>query len=392
MGKNPDVAAAGIEPWRHLMSQRGAPLHLKNISCVNGNSSKVVKRIRRKVIFPVKESTGNWTNSSLSLFCGRPAARPFLLPSAIVSFPTSDCTWREKHKFSSFFLFPSQFFHFEKKRIKNFFLPMTQHFLLAQRVVTARETDKKNGKVDYRPPAAYTISLPIKIWLRKRNKPVAMSLSWWEHFLLIPPRGSSPKYNCSNGIRNCCRDNEPTHFHRHRWNVVGDQRAECQFTNFCVILQIFAYRRTLLSARMILLVALFPANHIWIITGTDLRRQSSQRPSRQCELVNREILFLFGFSIGPLMWHKPDWPLGWDLVLFFSSWATGSFASHDRPFCCSKTARRRDLKKFLKNFDICDEIPKRRDTWTMRPSVSSFRGKKQFEIIRFLLLGEKKRE
>ena len=119
-----------------------------------------------------------------------------------------------------------------------------------------------------------------------------MSLSWWEHFLLIPPRGSSPKYNCSNGIRNCCRDNEPTHFHRHRWNVVGDQRAECQFTNFCVILQIFAYRRTLLSARMILLVALFPANHIWIITGTDLRRQSSQRPSRQCELVDREILFL----------------------------------------------------------------------------------------------------
>ena len=183
-------------------------------------------------------------------------------------------------------------FSFWRKRIKNLFLPMTQHFLLAQRVVTARETDKKNGKVDYRPPAAYTISLPIKIWLRKRNKPVAMSLSWWEHFLLIPPRGSSPKYNCSNGIRNCCRDNEPTHFHRHRWNVVGDQRAECQFTNFCVILQIFAYRRTLLSARMILLVALFPANHIWIITGTDLRRQSSQRPSRQCELVDREILFL----------------------------------------------------------------------------------------------------
>ena len=115
MGKNPDVAAAGIEPWRHLMSQRGAPLHLKNISCVNGNSSKVVKRIRRKVIFPVKESTGNWTNSSLSLFCGRPAARPFLLPSAIVSFPTSDCTWREKHKFSSFF-FSFSIFHFEKKK------------------------------------------------------------------------------------------------------------------------------------------------------------------------------------------------------------------------------------------------------------------------------------
>ena len=47
--------------------------------------------------------------------------------------------------------------------------------------------------------------------------------------------------------------------------------------------------------------------------------------------------------------------------------------------------------KILKNFDICDEIPKRRDTWTMRPSVSSFSWKKkQFEIIRFLLLGKKK--
>ena len=169
---------------------------------------------------------------------------------------------------------------------------MTQHFLLAQRVVTARETDKKNGKVDYRPPAAYTISLPIKIWLRKRNKPVAMSLSWWEHFLLIPPRGSSPKYNCSNGIRNCCRDNEPTHFHRHRWNVVGDQRAECQFTNFCVILQIFAYRRTLLSARMILLVALFSRqshlnnNGNWFMPSIVPTPQSPMRISQSRDFIS----------------------------------------------------------------------------------------------------------